>query len=145
VKYLDSPFNERLAQFSPDGKWMAYESEESGSPEVYVQPIPATGNKRQISVMGGVHPRWRHDGKQLFYVSADRKMMAVPVSSSGTAFESGAPLVLFPNAPAGANRVFGYQPSTDGKKFLATVPVEGAAAAQPPVTIWLNWQAGLKK
>jgi hypothetical protein len=95
--------------------------------------------------MGGVHPRWRHDGKQLFYVSADRKMMAVPVSSSGTAFESGAPLVLFPNAPAGANRVFGYQPSTDGKKFLATVPVEGAAAAQPPVTIWLNWQAGLKK
>jgi serine/threonine protein kinase len=145
VKYLDSAFDERLAQFSPDGKWMAYQSDESGQYQVYVQPIPATGAKHQISVMGGTRPRWRRDGKQIFYISTDRKMMAADVKSAGATFESGTPQPLFDFAPPQQARAFGYQPTADGKKFLAIVPVEGEAGAPPPVTVWLNWQAGFKK
>ncbi len=145
VKYLDSPYNERLAQFSPDGKWMAYVSDESGRNQVYVQPIPATGAKRQISTMGGSAPRWCRDCKELFYISADRNMMTVPVKLGGPAFDFGAPQPLFDKAPGPAARDFRYQPSADGKRFLALVVPEGEASAPSPVTVWLNWQAGLKK
>ncbi len=93
-KYLDSPFDELYAQFSPIGKWMAYASDESGQFQVYVQPIPATGEKHQISGMGGQRPRWRRDGKELFYVAADGKLMAVPVTITGTKFDSGVPQPL---------------------------------------------------
>ena len=88
IPYLQTPFNEGDAQFSPDGKWMAYASNESGQPQVYVQAIPASGAKWQISPAGGVQPRWRRDGKELFYISADQKLMAVPVKS-GAGFEAG--------------------------------------------------------
>lgn len=146
VKYLDSPFEERLAQFSPDGKWMSYTSDQSGQFQVYVQPIPATGAKRQISTIGGSGPRWRRDGKELFYVSAALKLMAVPVKLGGATFDFGAPQQLFDRSLyVGPGRQFGYQPSADGRKVLTLVPTEGEAAAPPPVTVRLNWQAGLKK
>jgi|HubBroStandDraft_6_1064221.scaffolds.fasta_scaffold2304473_1 hypothetical protein len=95
--------------------------------------------------MGGTRLRWRRDSKQIFYISTDRKMMAADVKSAGAAFESDAPQPLFDFAPPQQLRAFGYQPSADGKKFLAVVPVEGEAGAPPPVTVWLNWQAGFKK
>ena len=144
VPYLQTPFNEGTAQFSPDGQWMAYVSNESGQPQVYVQAIPASGAKWQISPTGGDQPRWRHDGKELFYISADRKLTAVPVKSD-TAFEAGTPQTLFELDPIYSpfNGHFAYQPTVDAKKFLILANVSGAVA--PPITIVLNWQAGLKK
>src|SRR5262249_33032390 len=77
--YLSSPANERAARFSPDGKWIAYQSDESGQdPQVYVQTIPAGGGKFQISASGGVMPAWRHDGKELYYLTPEQKLVAVP-------------------------------------------------------------------
>ncbi len=144
VPYLQTPFNETGAQFSPDGKWMAYASNESGPPQVYVQPIPATGAKWQVSAAGGDQPRWRRDSKELFYVSADQKLMAAPVKS-GSTFEAGSPQALFDIQPIYgplAGR-FAYQPAADGQRFLVLANVGGSAA--PPITVVLNWQAGLKK
>jgi len=144
VSYLQTPFIETEAQFSPDGKWMAYASNESGQPQVYVQAIPASGAKWQISPAGGGQPRWRRDGKELFYISADQKLMAVPVKS-GAGFEAGAPQPLFeldPVFPPLGGR-FAYQPTADGKRFLVLSTAGGTAA--PPINLVVNWQAGLKK
>src|SRR4029077_6727880 len=94
VPYLQTPFNEGDAQFSPDGRWMAYASNESGQPQIYVQSIPASGSKFQISNAGGVQPRWRRDGKELFYISAANKLVAVPVKM-GDKVEAGTPAPLF--------------------------------------------------
>ncbi len=102
AKYLDTPFEERQAQFSPDGKWMAYSSDESGQVQVYVQPVPATGAKRQISTQGGSGPRWRRDGKELYYLSADAQLTAVPVKFGAGTFDVGAPLRLFERSLATA-------------------------------------------
>jgi len=146
VPYLQSPFNEQRGQFSPDGRWMAYVSNESGRNEVYVQPIPASGAKRQISTAGGEFPRWRRDGKELFYLAVDRKLMAVPVSIGGAAsgsFEIGPAQPLF-EIPTGA-LAGSLQPAADGQRFLAIVPAGGEAAAATPITVITNWQAGLQK
>ncbi len=142
--YLQTPFNEGTAQFSPDGRWMAYVSNESGQPQVYVQAIPASGAKWQISPTGGDQPRWRHDGRELFFISADRKLTAVSVKSD-TAFESGTPQSLFGLDPVFApfNGHWAYQPSADGQRFLILANVSGSVA--PPITIVFNFQAGLKK
>jgi len=146
VPYLQTPFNESRGQFSPDGRWMTYVSNESGQNQVYVQPIPATGAKRQISTAGGDWPRWRRDGKELFYLAADRKLMAVPVDIGGAAsgsFEIGLAQPLFEmqlSAPANS-----WQPGADGRRFLMTVPAGGEAAAATPITVITNWQAGLGK
>ncbi len=144
VSYLQTPFNEGDAQLSPDGHWMAYASNESGQPQVYVQAIPASGAKWQISPAGGVQPRWRRDGKELFYISTDQKLMAVPLKG-GNGFEAGAPQPLFeldPLFPSMMGR-FAYQPTADGQRFLVLELVGGSTA--PPVNVVLNWQAGLKK
>jgi len=144
VPYLQTSFNEGDAQFSPDGRWMAYTSNESGQPQVYVQAVPASGAKWQISPAGGGQPRWRRDGKELFFISADQKLMAVAVNN-GTAFEAGAPQFLFgldPVFPSSGGR-FAYQPTADGKRFLVLQVAGGAAA--PPINVVFNWQAGLKK
>ena len=144
IPYLQTPFNESDAQFSPDGKWMAYASNESGQPQVYVQSIPANGAKWQISPSGGVQPRWRRDGKELFYISADQKLMAVPVKN-GAVFEAGTPEPLCdmdPVFPPLQGR-FAYQPTADGKRFLVVEVVGGNAAL--PINVVVNWQAGLKK
>ena len=144
LPYLQTPFNEGDAQFSPDGRWMAYASNESGQPQVYVQSIPASGAKWQISPAGGDQPRWRRDGKELFYISADQKLMVVAVKS-GTTFEASAPQSLFELDPlvAPISGRFTYQPTAHGQRFLILAKVGGAAA--PPITVVLNWQAGLKK
>jgi dipeptidyl aminopeptidase/acylaminoacyl peptidase len=144
IPYLETPFNEGDAQFSPDGRWMAYASNESGQAQVYVQAIPAGGAKWQISPAGGVQPRWRRDGKELFYISTDQKLMAVQVKSGAT-FEPGAPQPLFDIDPIYPPIVggFAYQPTADGQRFLVLSLVGGATA--PPINVVLNWQAGLRK
>jgi Tol biopolymer transport system component len=145
LKYLDGPSEERHAQFSPDGKWMAYSSDESVQFEVYLQSVPTTGAKHQVSNGGGTHPRWRRDGKELYYISADSKLMAVPVSLGAGTVDVGTPQKLFEQSfPWNNSRSFGYAPSADGQKFLMLLAPEGAAAT-PPVTIWINWMAGLNK
>jgi Tol biopolymer transport system component len=143
VAYLQTPFDETEGHFAPSGnsspRWIAYQSSESGQPQVYIQSIPANGAKFQLSTNGGTAPRWRADAKELFYVTPDRKLMAVPVEL-GTSVEIGTPKELFANS--GAN---GFAPSRDGQRFLLDVPAGGESAAIPPVTVVLNWTAGLRK
>jgi len=144
VPYLATKFRETNGQLSPDGKWMAYRSDESGQDQVYVQPVPATGAKFQISTTGGGRPRWRRDGKELFYTSADGKLMAVSVKLGAT-IEAGIaqPLFDFPvPLPFGPHQFY-YQPTADGQRFLMNAPAtEGSSA---PISVVLNWTAGLKK
>jgi Tol biopolymer transport system component len=140
VPYLQTRFDENFASLSPDAKWIAYQSDESGRPEVYVQAVPASGAKYQISNAGGSAPAWRRDGKELYYLSPDRKLMAVPIRN-GAAIEAGTPQSLF---TLRGSQVFA--PSRDGQRFLVVESAGGEeAAAVPPVTVVLNWQAGLKK
>jgi hypothetical protein len=124
---------------------MAYTSDESGQEQVNMEPVPPTGAKWQVSAAGGSRARWRRDGKELFYVASDQKLMAVPVKT-GSGFEAGAPRELFPTPIiSGASPYeFFYTPSADGQRFLLNIPA-GEAAVQPSITVELNWQAGLKK
>ena len=140
IVYLQTEFNEGQGQFSPDGRWMAYVSDESGKREVYVQTFPASGGKWQISAGGGSFPRWRRDGKELFYIAADQKLMAVAVQADST-LEAGRPQALF--EPRFFQPIIPYTVSADGQRFLFTTPVEEDNSS--PMTVVLNWMAELKK
>jgi Tol biopolymer transport system component len=129
--------NQSASRFSPDGHWIAFESDESGKPEVYVRPFPGPGGKWQVSTAGGGSPSWRRDGKELFYLSADNKIMAVPVRLDPT-FQAGSPAVLFSVRP-GSN----YDASGDGQRFL--VNNESAEEGSPPLTLLTDWTALLKE
>ena len=135
--YLQTKASEAGGQFSPDGRWIAYASNESGRPEIYVQRIPADGDRRLVSPTGGDQPRWARDGTELFYLAADQKLMAVPVKV-GADFHAGTPHALFDlealYGPLGGR--FAYVPSRDGRRFLVTTPVGGVV----PITIVLNWR-----
>jgi len=135
----------RNGQFSPDGKWMAYASNETGRWEIYVTSFPTPRGKWQVSVGGGEQPRWRRDGKELFYLSPDSKMMAVPVTI-GADFDSGTPAALFqatPRQPIPIYDLFVYDVSRDGQRFLIITPVKEAETA--PMSVVLDWTAKLKK
>jgi Tol biopolymer transport system component/predicted Ser/Thr protein kinase len=142
----DSPFNEFHGQVSADARWIAYNSDESGRPEIYVRPFPP-GDGRSgrwlISSGGGIQPRWRRDGRELYYIEG-QKVMAVDVKSSGSAFEAATPHALF-SSPAifGAGATFQYDVTADGKKFVVVTPAENAASS--PIVVTLNWEAGLKQ
>src|SRR5262249_17464619 len=92
--YLQTQFNETHARISPDGKWIAYGSDETGRSEIYVQSFPSSGSKRQVSTAGGDQPQWRGDQKEMYYIAPDGKLMAVDVRGDGT-FEIGVPTALF--------------------------------------------------
>ena len=142
--YLQPKWIVRNAQFSPDTKWVAYSSNETGNWEVYVSPFPSGTSKWQVS-RGGGEPRWRRDGKELFYLSAEGKMMAVPVRL-GTSFEAGSPLVLFQThlrQPISAQDVFSYDVTGDGQKFLVNTKVDEPNAT--PLSIILNWALEMEK
>jgi serine/threonine protein kinase/Tol biopolymer transport system component len=144
VPYLETPYNEGRGQFSPDAKWMAYVSDEGGIPQVFVQSVPISGGKWQISTDGGDQPAWRRDGKELFYLSPARKMMAVPVAT-GTNFEAGLPHALFdapiPNVSFSGDR--NLYVTADGQRFLLRKLLDDTAVS--PSTIVLDWPAELKK
>jgi Tol biopolymer transport system component len=150
MPYLQSESNAHQARFSPDSRWIAYTSAESGKSEVYVRPFPtASGGKWMVSKGGGGQPRWRRDGKELFYISADSKMMAVEVAAASRTFQPGIPKALFAAPISGGAAITNttrYDVTADGKKFLIdSLPTETTSAQSSPITVVLNWQAGLKK
>jgi eukaryotic-like serine/threonine-protein kinase len=132
-------------QFSPDGHWVAYSSNESGRWQVYVAPFPGPGGKYQISTEGGQQPRWRKDGKELFFLSRDHKLMAVSVKARST-FEFNAPEPLFEthaHEAVTAEEFFTYDVSADGQRFLFNA---NSQQTDPrTVDIILNWSSQLKK
>jgi dipeptidyl aminopeptidase/acylaminoacyl peptidase len=143
VPFLRTEFDEVDGSFSPDGHWIVYASNESGRFEVYIRPflpnalgerISNIGNKRLISNSGGSSPRWRKDGKALYYIGLDGGLMAVEVST-GAVFQAGVPSALFHSPPMSR-----WAPSPDGKRFLFLVP---ETRGQAPFTVVLNWQAAL--
>jgi eukaryotic-like serine/threonine-protein kinase len=130
-------------RISPDGRWVAYGSNESGRNEVYVAPFPGPGGKWQISTGGGTRPRWRHDGSEIFYLAPDSKLMVASVSGKGAGFEVGAVKLLFPTRAVGFGGFYPYDVSADGQRFLINTTQEQATSS--PITVVLNWTAGLKK
>jgi Tol biopolymer transport system component len=155
--FLKTQFSERSPQFSPDGRWVAYMSNESERPEIYVRPFivaSASGptsnavgvsGQWQISTEGGISPRWRPDGKELYYLGPDGQMMAAPINATATTLEPGAPKALF------STRVYGsgsdnqqgrqYDVARDGR-FLINTVLDDAASA--PITLIQNWRPPVK-
>ncbi len=152
--FLKTNFNERWARFSPDGRWVAYTSNESGHDEIYVRPFlePAastskdgsSGGQWQVSTAGGIYPLWRSDGKELYYLAPEGQMMAVPITVAGTALAPAAPVVLF------LPRIYGggtdtslgrqYDITRDGRFLINTV----LDAASSPITFIQNWKPTAK-
>jgi len=139
--FLQTQFNEGQGQFSPDGRWVAYASDEAGKLEIYVAPFPGPGGKWQISTAGGSFPRWRRDGTEIFYLAPDNALMAAGVNGKGSSFQVGAVKPLFKTRVNGPR--FEYGVSADGQRFLVNTPLGQEASA--PITVVLNWNAGLKK
>ncbi len=142
---LQATWTVRNAQFSPDGRWMAYASNETGSMEVYVSSFPSVNGKWQVSSGGGQEPRWRQDGKELFYLSADGTMMAAAVTT-GASFKAGSPVALFQThrrLPVSSLDDFSYDVSGDGQRFLIATKVDEANA--PPLSVLLNWASQMEK
>ena len=146
VPYLRTPFNESQGQFSPDGHWIAYVSDESGGNQIYVQSYPTGAGKFQISTGGGgAQVRWRRDGRELFYIAADGRLMAVTVRTAPT-FGAGTPTMLFdPHILFDNITYWRYDVSADGKRFLLNrILSRTDGSASPPITVVLNWNSALK-
>ena len=143
---FDGQSNHLQPQFSPDGHWIAYQSDETGRWEIFAAPFPpVAGAKRQISNAGGTAPRWRRDGKEIFYDGPDRRLMSAEIALRGGALEVGQIRPLFPNPSGfglGSNSPV-YDVSADGQRFLIPVPVGDKRGE--PLTLVQNWMAGLKK
>jgi len=141
--FLESEFNEASGEFSPDGHWLAYASDETGKYEVYVVPFPGGSGKWQISTGGGSQPKWRGDGRELFYLAPDNRVMAVDIAAGGSTFHAGIPHPLFQASPA-VTGIIGrvYDGSADGKRFIFA---SGGAASSQPLTLVVNWAAELKR
>ena len=142
VIFLSAPGDQVHGNFSPDGKLVAYSSNESGRFEIHVQTFPLTDRQWTVSTTGGYEARWRADGREMYYLSLDQKLMAVGVGP-GPSF--GAPTALFPVRVAGgvSSQRTHYVPSRDGRRFLINTPTGDSAIV--PITVVLNWTAGLKK
>ena len=147
--FSTTPASESDGSFSPDERWIAYTSDETGSLEIYVRSFApsvvggggesqkATGLKTRVSTSGGKQPHWRRDGKELFYVAGDEKLMAVTVRS-GSSFQADNPQALFSLPAPGV-----WDVAADGKRFLVGVPVE--QRGQVPFTVVMNWMTGLNR
>jgi Tol biopolymer transport system component len=133
VPVLRTRFDEHAVRISPDGRWVAYDSGESGAPEVYVAPRGEGGRRIRISREGGSFPKWRRDGRELFFMAPGRRLMAAPVKA-GERLEIGVPVELF----LVGSQLFDFDVSPDGQRFLVSKP-----AAEPglPITVVVNWQA----
>jgi Tol biopolymer transport system component len=143
VRYLRTSFNEEFAAVSPDSRWLAYNSDETGTSEIYVQSFPHAGEKQRISTSGGTSALWSKDGRELIYwtmgpvYSSWGAVYSVDVQTTPT-FKAGTPRLLF--TPRGD--LMGLTATSDLKRFLAAIPVEGASPAS--ITVMLNWQAALE-
>ena len=138
--FLQTPFSEARGQFSPDGKWILYQSDESNQTQIYAAPFPGPGGKRQISAKGGINARWRHDGKEVFYVTPQGELMAVEVAERNGTLELGKTEKLFDGIII--SRGILYDVTADGQKFL--IADDGVAAARP-LTLVQNWTGSLRK
>ena len=144
--FMESPFDKLHARVSPDGHWIAHSTNDSGMYQIVVQSFPdPNGGKWQITAQGGVEPKWRRDGHELYYLALDGKLMAVSIKAD-RAFEAGTPVALF-ETPLTVNRV---QPERTGRydvapdgRFLISAPLGTAASA--PVIAVVNWASGLEK
>jgi eukaryotic-like serine/threonine-protein kinase len=133
------------AQFSPDGKWVVYSSNESGRWDVYLTSFPDARGKWQVSTNGGEQPRWRGDGKEIYFLSADAKLIAASVDTK-TEFESGMPTVLFQTDPrerVATTEVIIYDVSRDGQRFLVNTNYNNGS--EHPMSLVLNWKSEMKK
>jgi Tol biopolymer transport system component len=139
IPFATSEFVEIAPRFSPDGRWIAYSSNESGRMEIYVRPFPGPGGKWQISTQGGVHPYWRRDGKEIFFLTVNGDMMASEVTA-GAGIQSSTPRTLF-RVPAPEAQANGpcFAVSADGQRFLIRETLAGGTV--PPTTVVLNWAA----
>ena len=138
TRFLSGKSNETNGQISPDGKWVAYASDESGNWEIYVTSFPGAEGKWQVSRGGGTEPRWRGDGKEIFYIAPHGVLMAVPVNGESI-FATGTPVPLFQihgRAPISSTDVFTYDVAKDGQRFLVNRYVKPEHV--PPLTILLN-------
>jgi eukaryotic-like serine/threonine-protein kinase len=141
VPVVATPFNETSGQFSPDGQWIAFQSNESGRPEIYVQPFRRPGQKVRISTEGGIQVRWRGDGRELFYLAPDQRLMAVSIQLDAQTgvVDVGTPIALFTTALGGVPQNDSgrhYMVSRDGQRFLMDTLKEISV----PITIVLNWK-----
>jgi Tol biopolymer transport system component len=138
--FYSAPFNERQGVFSPDGKWIAYQSNESGQFQISVRPFPGPGGRWQLSTGGGIMPRWRADGKELFYIAPDGRLMATTVTVHGQSLIAGAPEPLFTTHIAMALNKQHYDVSRDGRLFLIDTELE----TTEPIHLLLNWKPPAK-
>jgi Tol biopolymer transport system component len=138
---VDTALGERWGAFSPDGRWVAYQSNESQQDEIFVVPFPGPGGKRQISTAGGTFPRWRHDGKEIFYVGPDATLMAAEVTLNASSIDVGQVRPL--GIAVVTTRGFPYDVSLDGRRIL--VVTEAERTDSTPLTLVQNWTAILKK
>jgi Tol biopolymer transport system component len=153
--FLQTAFNLDRPRFSPDGRWVAYQSDESGRNEIYVRPfdppaatgMPAgtAGSRWPVSTAGGIMPVWRPDGKELYYLNPAGAMMAAPITVNGATLEPGSPVVLFQTRIVGggvdAQNQGQYDVAPDGRFLINTVLAEASA----PITLLQNWNPGAKK
>ncbi len=137
--FLNSKFVEQRAYGSPDGRWVAYESDESGRPEIYVVPFQGTDGKWQISPRGGTDPQWSADGRELFFLAADGSFTSVPIVP-GAGFDFGLPQPLYRVQVEQSRRRNVYCPAKDGQRFLWMLPLSDSGT---PMTVMVNWRAGL--
>ncbi len=150
--FLQTRFNESYGEFSPDGRWVVYVSNESGRNEVYVQPYPGPGPRRLVSTEGGTAPAWSRDGRELFYTTAQStggqasltKMMVVPVALRPT-FTAGTPRMLFQGRYGSTAFLRGYDVSPDGQRFLMVQQKERPAATVADMLLVQNWVEELKR
>jgi Tol biopolymer transport system component len=147
--FLHSEFNEEFGQLSPDSRWIAYTSDESGRREVYVRTFPAGDDPKRISIDGGEEPRWRGDGKELYFVGMDGKFMAVPMrigSGAKPSLEPSGAQSLFAAPPLAHYNTYAYDydVTPDGKQFVLTTPVDRPGSS-PPLDMIVNWAEPLKK
>ena len=141
---VQTTFEERDAEVSPDGRWVAYGSSESGRFEVYVRPFPEVdGGRWQVSTGGGTRPLWARSGRELFYLVEPGRMMVVPLQPDPT-FVAGNPHVVFEGRYfTGGGRSFDVSP--DGRRFLMIKEAAAAVASPPQLTVVLNWDEELKR
>ena len=140
---VNTPFTEQNGQFSPDGHWVAYETNESGRFEIVVQSFPEPAGKWQLSTQGGRQPRWSADRKELFFIAPDGKMMAVTIAASGSRLEAGKAVPLFHTRIVSSNFAdkAQYAVSRDGRFLINQAKAESVA----PITVIQNWNPDGKK
>ena len=139
---LQSPFTEFHAQFSPDGRWLAFTSNESGRDDVYVQSVFDASTRRLVSSAGGSYPRWGPEGRTLWYRAADGRLMTVPVRTVGSSVEFGTPTAILRLVDPPGVHPYPYDVAPDGR-ILALVP-ESEGAQSTVLTVLMNWQATLE-